>query len=226
MSKEPTLPPGVPERVVCAEADSREDWLRHRRSFVTGSEIATLFDEHAYTKWATVLAEKTSGVSDFDATQDHVVQGSCAEPFLSSYLEAARGIKTVPCGQLIRDSAEPRLAATPDYLAVPQELTNGEFWNVQFKFSQAKRGQEGPVGRAKKVSEWGPNIPAYVAWQVCAEMAVLGVSKSLVACYHRWTIPKFGRPGDQLGVYVVDRDEELIGRIRAAVAALPVWVPA
>lgn len=212
------------KRAVVREADGREEWLRERRRFVTGSEVATLFGEHAYTKWPAVLAEKTTGETDFDASQDHVLQGSCAEPFLAAYLEASRGLKTLPCGVLIRDSMEPRLAATPDYLA-PRD--DGSEWNVQFKMTQARRGEQGLItGHPKKASPWGPGLPAYIWWQVQAEMAVLDASVTLVVAYHRWDIPKFGRPGDQLGVYRVERDDDAIGRIRSAIAALPVWEPA
>lgn len=217
------LPRAVRERAVCREADSREDWLAARRRFVTGSEVATLFGEHAYTKWPAVLAEKVSGESDFDATQDHVRQGSLAEPFIAAYLADRRGIETVPCGTLIRDSVEPRLAATPDYL---HQGLDGWF-NVQFKFTKAGRHYNGEcvvTGHTPKIKgEWGPFLPSYIWWQVQAEMAVLDVSSTMVVAYHRTAFPRWGSDDDQLGVYLVARDDEAIERLRKTVAALPAW---
>lgn len=220
------IPADIVARAVVAEADGREDWLRARRRFVTGSEIATLFGEHAYTKWPAVLAEKVTGETDFDATQDHIRQGSCSEPFLSAYLRESRGIRTVPFGVLTRDPIEPRLAATPDYLAPPQ---NGFGWiNVQFKFSTAKRGGGGVIeitGHTPKIvkDSWGPWLPSYIWWQVQAEMAVTGISETLVVCYHRRDLPRWGSGDDQLGVYRVPSDPAAIERIRDAVAKLPAW---
>jgi hypothetical protein len=167
-----------------------------------------------------VLAEKNTGISDFDESQDHVVQGICAESFIAEYLKRSRGLQTVPCGLLVRDPVEPRLAATPDYLTCDGSV------NVQLKMTQAKRGEEGVVtAGAKKASKWGPSLPSYIYVQVQVEMAVMDLNESLVVAYHRWDVPRWGTPGDQLGVYRVPRNQGMVDRIRSAVSKLPPFGP-
>ena len=193
---------------IVGDSSRRAEWLELRRQHVTGSEVAALLGRHEYLSLETMRREKETGVSDFDASQDHVRQGTLAEGFVLEYLRAARFIAAEPCGLLIHDPVEPALAATPDAIA-------GRL-NVQVKWTMARRGEENvpckpATGRLK---QWGPCLPAYIWYQVQAEMAVLARQESLVVAYHRKDFPRFGTRDDQLGVYLVNRDDAVVEQLR------------
>lgn len=184
-------------RIICS-ADDEAAWLAARGRYFTGSNAATLMGEHEYTTLDKLRQEKITGESDFNAEQDHVVQGQLAEPFVAAYYSRATGRPLERVAQLVRHPTCDVLAATPDY------LENGKV-NVQIKWTLS--------------SDWGHGrVPRYIWWQVQLEMVVLGVTEGMVVAYHRRKVPKFGRCkiGDQLGIYPIEYDSGALDSLIAA----------
>lgn len=222
---------------VLADSKDRENWLEVRRRYFTGSEAATLLGKHEYTKLDKVLAEKRTGESDFDGSQDHVVQGLLSEQFVAAYTEHCyQGLKLDPCGLLLADPACGKLAATPDYVTQSAAVWGYDApANVQLKFtmagSDAPSGMAHPAPRAAwpktKGFRWGEDgsIPSYIAHQVQLEAACLGMTTSFVVAYHRFAAPRFGTKDHQIRVYRVDANPELLADLRAAAERTPLPTP-
>ena len=209
--------------------DDREAWLLTRRSFFTGSDAAALVGEHEYTTLQAVIAEKLTGKSDFNAHQDHIMQGSHGEDFVAGYTSAAFGVDLAKVGRVTVHRTVQELAATPDYYAVEGGALGAPGpCNVQIKFTTAKGFCPGKPGvlatrlplDQKRCMQWGPHIPRYIWWQVQQEMAVMELDQTIVLAYHRRAIPRFGAmPGSQLGMYLVKRDAAAIGRLEESAIA-------
>lgn len=211
-------------------SDDREAWLECRRRYFTGSEVATLLDRHEYTKLATILQVKRSGVDDFDGTQDHIRQGILSEQFVAAYTEDCYpGLQLDPCGVLLADPGCTKLAATPDYVTADAAVWGAPGpANVQLKWTKA--GTVAPSGAAAPTPaagwaktrgyKWGSGepgtLPSYIWHQVQLEAAVLDVPRSFVVAYHRNAFPGWGSKGNQIRVYRVERNDAVVAELRRA----------
>ena len=180
------------ERIVCDDAD-KDEWLKQRNRFFTGSEVAALFGRHEYMRLPKLLARKSGREKDdFDDQQDHIQQGIIFESAIARYFGESRGLELERVGKLVRHPESPYLAATPDYLYKGTA--------VQIKFTTAYE------------STWSSKLPRYIYYQMHLEAAVLGFDSAVVVAYHRFSVPRWGKGkfGDQAVAHRVPLDPAVL----------------
>jgi len=164
---------------------SRREWLELRRSGLGASDVAAVVGE---SPWATPLQVWMSKVED-DApeaeTNEDMEWGLRMERLILDETCARLGADPALYAPLLRSAERSWMMATPDLLATTDGIS--------------------VVIEAKKVDAWPwDEIPPQYMYQVQWQLAVAGYEVAYLAALHR---------GRRLELYMVERDEEVIGRL-------------
>ena len=197
-------------------ANSRKDkagWLKAREEMVTGSDIGALFNVSQYKDRAGLLKEKITREESFDgniysragsALEDAVLHWA-VEEYDDWYAAGA-------CQDLLVDPSCRRLGATPDSLVVMRSPSGVRVINCQVKCTA--KGAKGMLNNG---------LPLEWQYQMQAEMAVLGdwCTRSCLLAFHRaameWHAKEIQEDQVILRRYYLDRDQELIDKIRSSI---------
>lgn len=159
----PTFTPAMGVVAIACATDAI--WMEERAKSVGASEVATVIGCNDYESADDLLAVKRSGKPGaFEPRYPEKIRwGNLLEPIIGGEYQARTGRPIIYAGKtLYRNSAFPRMHATPDFLAFDPERG----WGV----IDCKN-----VGYSKK-GEWREVAPLMYQVQLLAQMAVLGLS--------------------------------------------------
>lgn len=175
-------------RLVSTVDMPKEDWLRWRKTGITGTDAGAICGLNPYASAFSVYQDKiTDAVEEFD--NESMRQGRDMEAYVASRFEEETGYKVRRANAIFQNEEHPFMLADFDRLIVG--LPNGE-----------KAGLECKTVSPYSADKWAEgNIPLHYQMQVQHYLAVSG--------YDCWYVAAliFGR---EFIIRKIERDEELI----------------
>ncbi len=181
-------------RLVPTKDLPREDWLAVRKTGIGGSDAAAAVGLNPYKSQLELWLEKTGRDADLpkpdpNDTAEPIYWGTLLEPIVAAAYSKQTGHRVRKCNAVLRHPTIPFMLANLDreVIGVP---------DVQIL--EAKTA--GLFGSR----HWQDGVPEYVQLQVMHQLAVSGKQAADVAVL---------LCGQQLAVYRIERDDELIARL-------------
>ena len=179
-------------KIVVKTADlSREEWLKYRTKGIGGSDVSIIAGINPFKSVHQLWLEKTGQIEPEQTDSDYAHFGSLLEPIVRREFTARTGIKVRQKHMLLQSEDYPFMFADLD--GVINE--NGEMAVFEAK-----------TASAYKQEVWEDGVPAPYILQVQHYMAVTGAKRTYIAALVG---------GNHFFYHVVERDEEMIGKIIA-----------
>ena len=179
-------------KIVVKTADlSREEWLKYRTKGIGGSDVSIIAGINPFKSVHQLWLEKTGQIEPEQTDSDYAHFGSLLEPIVRKEFTARTGIKVRQKHMLLQSEEYPFMFADLD--GVINE--NGEMAVFEAK-----------TASAYKQEVWEDGVPAPYILQVQHYMAVTGAKRTYIAALVG---------GNHFFYHVVERDEEMIGKIIA-----------
>lgn len=179
-------------KIVVKTADlSREEWLKYRTKGIGGSDVSIIAGINPFKSVHQLWLEKTGQVEPEQTDSDYAHFGSLLEPIVRREFTARTGIKVRQKHMLLQSEEYPFMFADLD--GVINE--DGEMAVFEAK-----------TASAYKQEVWEDGVPAPYILQVQHYMAVTGAKRTYIAALVG---------GNHFFYHVVERDEEMIGKIIA-----------
>ena len=179
-------------KIVVKTADlSREEWLKYRTKGIGGSDVSIIAGINPFKSVHQLWLEKTGQIEPEQTDSDYAHFGSLLEPIVRREFTARTGIKVRQKHMLLQSEEYPFMFADLD--GVINE--NGEMAVFEAK-----------TASAYKQEVWEDGVPAPYILQVQHYMAVTGAKRTYIAALVG---------GNHFFYHVVERDEEMIGKIVA-----------
>jgi len=185
---------GENDRFTLVRCDGDAEWLEERRKGIGGSDVAAVMGLSPWKTPAQLWMEKTGRVeSDDIGEKPYVAFGNIMEPIVGKWFAKQHPEFRVRRVNAICQSIErPWAQASLDY-----EVYDGNGWGVL------------EIKTARTASDWSDGVPDYYLTQVLHYLDVTGRDYAYVAVFFRDTC--------EFAEYHVDRDEDDVACIRAAV---------
>ncbi|MCI6205012.1 MAG: YqaJ viral recombinase family protein [Lachnospiraceae bacterium] len=179
-------------KIVVKTADlSREEWLKYRTKGIGGSDVSIIAGINPFKSVHQLWLEKTGQIEPEQTDSDYAHFGSLLEPIVRKEFTARTGIKVRQKHMLLQSEEYPFMFADLD--GVINE--DGEMAVFEAK-----------TASAYKQEVWEDGVPAPYILQVQHYMAVTGAKRTYIAALVG---------GNHFFYHVVERDEEMIGKIIA-----------
>ena len=179
-------------KIVVKTADlSREEWLKYRTKGIGGSDVSIIAGINPFKSVHQLWLEKTGQIEPEQTDSDYAHFGSLLEPIVRKEFTARKGIKVRQKHMLLQSEDYPFMFADLD--GVINE--DGEMAVFEAK-----------TASAYKQEVWEDGVPAPYILQVQHYMAVTGAKRTYIAALVG---------GNHFFYHVVERDEEMIGKIIA-----------
>ena len=179
-------------KIVVKTADlSREEWLKYRTKGIGGSDVSIIAGINPFKSVHQLWLEKTGQIEPEQTDSDYAHFGSLLEPIVRREFTARTGIKVRQKHMLLQSEDYPFMFADLD--GVINE--DGEMAVFEAK-----------TASAYKQEVWEDGVPAPYILQVQHYMAVTGAKRTYIAALVG---------GNHFFYHVVERDEEMIGKIIA-----------
>ena len=179
-------------KIVVKTADlSREEWLKYRTKGIGGSDVSIIAGINPFKSVHQLWLEKTGQIEPEQTDSDYAHFGSLLEPIVRKEFTARTGIKVRQKHMLLQSEDYPFMFADLD--GVINE--DGEMAVFEAK-----------TASAYKQEVWEDGVPAPYILQVQHYMAVTGAKRTYIAALVG---------GNHFFYHVVERDEEMIGKIIA-----------
>lgn len=179
-------------KIVVKTADlSREKWLKYRTKGIGGSDVSIIAGINPFKSVHQLWLEKTGQMEPEQTDSDYAHFGTLLEPIVRKEFTARTGIKVRQKHMLLQSEEYPFMFADLD--GVINE--NGEMAIFEAK-----------TASAYKQEVWEEGVPAPYILQVQHYMAVTGAKRTYIAALVG---------GNHFFYHVVERDEEMLGKIIA-----------
>lgn len=179
-------------KIVVKTADlSREEWLKYRTKGIGGSDVSIIAGINPFKSIHQLWLEKTGQMEPEQTDSDYAHFGTLLEPIVRREFTARTGIKVRQKHMLLQSEEYPFMFADLD--GVINE--NGEMAIFEAK-----------TASAYKQEVWEEGVPAPYILQVQHYMAVTGAKRTYIAALVG---------GNHFFYHVVERDEEMLGKIIA-----------
>lgn len=169
---------------------SREEWLKYRTGGIGGSDVSIIAGINPFKSVHQLWLEKTNQTSPEEADSEYAHFGTLLEPIVRKEFTERTGIKVRQKHMLLQSTEYPFMLADLD--GVIRE-DNGELAVFEAK-----------TASAYKQEVWEEGIPASYILQVQHYMKVTGAKRTYIAALVG---------GNHFYHHVVERDEEMIGKI-------------
>lgn len=170
---------------------SREEWLKYRTKGIGGSDVSIIAGINPFKSVHQLWLEKTGQMEPEQTDSDYAHFGTLLEPIVRKEFTARTGIKVRQKHMLLQSEEYPFMFADLD--GVINE--NGEMAIFEAK-----------TASAYKQEVWEEGVPAPYILQVQHYMAVTGAKRTYIAALVG---------GNHFFYHVVERDEEMLGKIIA-----------
>lgn len=170
----------------------REEWLQYRTQGIGGSDVSALAGINPFKSAHQLWLEKTGQIKPEETDSDYAHFGMLLEPIVRKEFTERTGIKVRQKHMLLQSEEYPFMLADLD--GVIRE-PDGEMAVFEAK-----------TASAYKQDVWEDGVPAPYILQVQHYMAVTGAKRTYIAALVG---------GNHFYHHVVERDEELIGKIIA-----------
>ncbi len=171
---------------------NREEWLQYRTCGIGGSDVSALAGINPFKSAHQLWLEKTGQIEPEETDSEYAHFGTLLEPIVRKEFTERTGIKVRQKHMLLQSEEYPFMLADLD--GVIRE-PDGEMAVFEAK-----------TASAYKQDVWEDGVPAPYILQVQHYMAVTGAKRTYVAALVG---------GNHFYHHVVERDEELIGKIIA-----------
>lgn len=179
-------------KIVVKTADlSREEWLKYRTKGIGGSDVSIIAGINPFKSVHQLWLEKTGQTEPEQTDSDYAHFGTLLEPIVRKEFTVRTGIKVRQKHMLLQSEEYPFMFADLD--GVINE--NGEMAIFEAK-----------TASAYKQEVWEEGVPAPYILQVQHYMAVTGAKRTYIAALVG---------GNHFFYHVVERDEEMLGKIIA-----------
>lgn len=179
-------------KIVVKTADlSRDEWLKYRTMGIGGSDVSIIAGINPFRSVHQLWLEKTGQVEPEEAESEYAHFGTLLEPIVRKEFTERTGIKVRQKHMLLQSEEYPFMLADLD--GVISE--DGEM-----AIFEAKTASQ------YKADLWDEEVPAGYILQVQHYMAVTGAKKTYIAALVG---------GNHFVYHVIERDEEMIGKIIA-----------
>ena len=169
---------------------SRAEWLKYRAQGIGGSDCSVIAGINKFKSVHQLWLEKTGQIELEEADNDYTHFGTLLEPIVRKEFMKRTGLKVRQKHMLLRSSEYPFMMANLDGVI----YENGEMSIFEAKTATA----------FKRI--WEDEVPAEYILQVQHYMAVTGAKRTYIAALVG---------GNKFFYHVVERDEEMIGKIIA-----------
>lgn len=169
---------------------SRAEWLKYRAQGIGGSDCSVIAGINKFKSVHQLWLEKTGQIELEEAYNDYTHFGTLLEPIVRKEFMKRTGLKVRQKHMLLRSSEYPFMMANLDGVI----YENGEMSIFEAKTATA----------FKRI--WEDEVPAEYILQVQHYMAVTGAKRTYIAALVG---------GNKFFYHVVERDEEMIGKIIA-----------
>lgn len=170
---------------------TREEWLKYRTQGIGGSDVSIIAGINPFRSVHQLWLEKTGQVEPEETESEFTHFGTLLEPIVRKEFTERTGIKVRQKHMLLQSEEYPFMFADLD--GVINE--NGEMCIFEAK-----------TASQYKMETWEEGVPAGYILQVQHYMAVTGAKKTYIAALVG---------GNHFIYHVVERDEEMIGKIIA-----------
>jgi putative phage-type endonuclease len=170
---------------------SREDWLKYRTHGIGGSDVSIIAGINPFKSVHQLWLEKTGQTEPEQTDSEYAHFGTLLEPIVRKEFTQRTGIKVRQKHMLLQSEEYPFMFADLDGVI----NDNGETAIFEAK-----------TASAYKQEVWEEGIPAPYILQVQHYMAVTGANRTYIAALVG---------GNHFYHHVVERDEEMIGKIIA-----------
>ena len=170
---------------------TREEWLKYRTKGIGGSDVSIIAGINPFKSIYELWLEKTKKVEPEEGNSEYTHFGTLLEPIVRKEFMDRTGIKVRQKHMLLQSERYPFMFADLD--GVIRE--NGKLCIFEAK-----------TASAYKQEIWEQGVPAPYILQVQHYMAVTGAEKTYIAAIVG---------GNHFFCHVVERDEQIIGKIIA-----------
>lgn len=170
---------------------TRQEWLKYRTQGIGGSDVSIIVGINPFKSVHQLWLEKTGQVEPEEENSEYTHFGIILEPVVRKEFMERTGIRVRQKHMLLQSEEHPFMFADLD--GVINE--NGELCIFEAK-----------TASAYKQEVWEDGVPAPYILQVQHYMAVTGAKKTYIAALVG---------GNHFFSHVVERDEEMIGKITA-----------
>ncbi|MEY8392912.1 lambda-exonuclease family protein [Lachnospiraceae bacterium 45-W7] len=168
---------------------SREEWLKYRTKGIGGSDVSIIAGINPFKSAHQLWLEKTGQTEPEQTDSDYAHFGTLLEPIVRKEFTARTGIKVRQKHMLLQSEEYPFMLADLDGVI----NDNGEFAVFEAK-----------TASAYKQEVWEEGVPALYILQIQHYMSVTGAKRTYIAALVG---------GNRFFYHVVERDEEMIGKI-------------
>lgn len=170
---------------------TKEEWLKYRTRGIGGSDCSVIAGINKFKSGHQLWLEKTGQIEPEEAENDYTHFGTLLEPIVRKEFMKRTGLKVRQKHMLLKSSEYPFMLA---------DLDGVIYENGEMAIFEAK------TASAYKKEVWEEGVPAEYILQVQHYMAVTGAKKTYIAALVG---------GNQFFIHVIERDEEMIGKIIA-----------
>lgn len=170
---------------------TREEWLKYRTNGIGGSDVSIIAGINKYKSVYQLWLEKTKQATLGEDENDFTHFGTVLEPIVRKEFTLRTGIKVRQKHMLLQSEENPFMFADLDGVI----NDNGELCIFEAK-----------TASAYKLEIWEDGVPAEYILQVQHYMAVTGARRTYIAALVG---------GNAFFYHVIERDEEMIGKIIA-----------
>lgn len=179
-------------KVVVKTADlSREEWMKYRMKGIGGSDVSIIAGINPFKSAHQLWLEKTGQTEPEQTDSDYAHFGTLLEPIVRKEFTARTGIKVRQKHMLLQSEEYPFMLADLDGV-IREEGEMAVF--------------EAKTASAYKQEVWEEGVPAPYLLQVQHYMSVTGAKRTYIAALVG---------GNHFFYHVVERDEDMIGKIIA-----------
>ena len=179
-------------KIVVKTADlSREEWLRYRTQGIGGSDVSIIAGINPFRSAHQLWLEKTGQAEPEETESEYAHFGTLLEPIVRKEFTSRTGIKVRQKQMLLQSEEYPFMFADLD------GVINEDGGMAIFEAKTASQ---------YKAELWEEEVPAGYILQVQHYMAVTGAKRAYIAALVG---------GNHFVYHVVERDEEMIGKIIA-----------
>lgn len=178
--------------VVKTKGLSREEWLRYRTKGIGGSDVSIIAGINKFKSVHQLWLEKTGQTEPEQTDSEYAYFGTLLEPIVRKEFTRRTGIKVRQKHMLLQSSEYPFMFADLDGVIREEDGEMAVF--------------EAKTASAYKQEVWEEGVPAEYILQVQHYMAVTGAKRTYIAALVG---------GNHFYCHVVERDEEMIGKIIA-----------
>lgn len=170
---------------------TKEEWLKYRTHGIGGSDVSVIAGINPYKSVYQLWLEKTQQVQVGEDENDFIHFGTLLEPIVRKEFTLRTGIKVRQKHMLLQSEENPFMFADLDGVI----NDNGELCIFEAK-----------TASAYKQEIWEEGVPAEYILQVQHYMAVTGAKMTYIAAIVG---------GNHFFYHIIERDDELIGKIIA-----------